>query len=142
MIQWAAPEFVETLLLSPGVTRDAIPGPPAGTTLHLVFGAALALIFGLPAFLTQGRTVTALSAQLWSLTGVAVPIVILIALYLRISSLDRSIPFAALTLALAALFGYATEHLGKRQPQPGVAAAAAIYAAGAVASLALALTAR
>src|SRR5262245_62273404 len=140
MIQWAAPEFVETLVLSPGVTRGAVPEPPAGTTLHLVFGAALAAIFGLPAFLTQGRAATALSAQLWSLTGVAAPIVILIALYLRISNLDRSIPFAALALALAALYGYATELLGKRQPQPGMASAAAIYAAGAVASLALALT--
>jgi uncharacterized membrane protein len=140
MIQWAAPEFVETLVLSPGVTRGAVPEPPAGTTLHLVFGAALAAIFGLPAFLAQGRTATALSAQLWSLTGVVVPIVILIALYLRISNLDRSIPFAALSLALAALYGYAAELLGKRQTQPGVASAAAIYAAGAVASLALALT--
>ncbi|MFY9685658.1 MAG: DUF2339 domain-containing protein, partial [Pseudolabrys sp.] len=140
MIQWAAPEFVETLLLSPGVTQGAIPGPPTGTTLHLAFGAALAVIFGLPAFAAQGRTGTALNAQLWSLTGVVVPIVILIALYLRIASLDRSIPFAGLALVLAALYGYATEYLGKRQPQPGLASAAAIYAAGAVASLALALT--
>jgi len=140
MIQWAAPEFVETLVLSPGVTRGAIPGPPTGTTLHLAFGAALALIFGLPAFLAQGRTATAFNAQLWGLTGVVVPIVILIALYLRIANLDRSIPFAALTLALAALYGYATEFLGKHQPRPGLASAAAIYAAGAVASLALALT--
>jgi len=140
MIQWAAPEFVETLMLSPGVTRGAIPGPPAGTTLHLAFGAALAVIFGVPAFAAQRRAATALNAQLWSLTGVILPIVILIALYLRISNLDRSIPFATLALALAALYGYATEHLGKRRPEPGLASAAAIYAAGAVASLALALT--
>ena len=40
----------------------------------------------------------------------------------------------------AALYGYATEYLGKRQLQPWLASAAAIYAAGAVASLALALT--
>jgi uncharacterized membrane protein len=140
MIQWAAPEFVEILVLSPGVTQGAIPGPPTGTTLHLAFGAALAAIFGLPAFAAQNRTAAALNAQLWSLTGVVVPVVILVALYLRISSLDRSIPFAALALALAALYGYATEYLTKRQLQPGLAAAAAIYAAGAVASLALALT--
>jgi uncharacterized membrane protein len=140
MIQWAAPEFVETLVLSPGVTRGAIPGPPTGTTLHLVFGATLAVIFGLPAFAAQGRTANALNAQLWSLTGVIVPIVILIALYLRIASLDRSIPFGVLALALAALYGYATEYLGKQPPRPGVASAAAIYATGAVASLALALT--
>ena len=140
MIQWAAPEFVETLLLSPGVTQGAIPGPPTGTTLHLAFGAALAVIFGLPASPRRAAPQTALNAQLWSLTGVVVPIVILIALYLRIANLDRSIPFAGLALVLAALYGYATEYLGKRQPQPGLASAAAIYAAGAVASLALALT--
>ncbi|HEY7231232.1 MAG TPA: DUF2339 domain-containing protein [Pseudolabrys sp.] len=140
MIQWAAPEFVDSLLLSPGVTAGAIPGPPAGTSLHLVLGAALAAIFGLSAFAVQGRTANAFNAQLWSLSGVVVPIVILIALYLRIAQLDRSIPFALLALGLAALYGYATEHLGKRQPQAGLASAAAIYAAGAVASLALALT--
>jgi uncharacterized membrane protein len=140
MIQWAAPEFVETLVLSPGVTQGAIPGPPTGTELHMALGAALAMIFGLPAFAAQGRTTNALSAQLWSLTGVIVPVIILIALYLRVANLDRSIPFAGLALALAALYGYATEYLGKRPPQPGMASAAAIYAASAVAALALALT--
>jgi uncharacterized membrane protein len=140
MIQWAAPEFVETLVLSPGVTQGAIPGPPTGTELHMALGAALAMIFGLPAFAAQGRTTNALSAQLWSLTGVIVPVIILIALYLRVANLDRSIPFAGLALALAALYGYATEYLSKRPPQPGMASAAAIYAAGAVAALALALT--
>ena len=122
------------------VTQGAIPGPPTGTALHLAFGASLAVIFGLPAFAAQGRTATALERELWSLTGVVVPIVILIALYLRIANLDRSIPFAGLALVLAALYGYATEYLAKRQPQPGLASAAAIYAAGSVASLALALT--
>jgi len=140
MIQWAAPEFVDILVLSPGVTQGAIPGPPTGTTLHLVFGATLAALFGLPAFAAQGRTTAAFNAQLWGLTGVVVPVVILIALYLRTSNLDRSIPFATLALALAALYGYATEYLAKRQVQPGLASAAAIYAAGTVASLALALT--
>ena len=92
-------------MLSPGVTRGAIPRPARGNNIAAdpAFGAALAVIFGLPAFAAQGRSATALNAQLWSLTGVVVPIVILIALYLRIANLDRSIPFAALALALAAL---------------------------------------
>jgi len=41
---------------------------------------------------------------------------------------------------LAALYGYATELLSKRPPRPGTAASAALFATGAVACLALALT--
>ncbi len=68
------------------------------------------------------------------------PIAILIALYLRIAEFDRSIPFAGLALLLAALYGYATDLLSKRTPRPGLAASAAVFATGAVAALALALT--
>src|SRR4029450_1743058 len=57
-----------------------------------------------------------------------------------IAEFDRSIPFAALALLLAALNGYATELLARRPPRPGLAPAAAIFATGAVAALALALT--
>ena len=78
--------------------------------------------------------------MLWSATAVVTPIAILIALYLRVAEFDRSIPFAALALLFAALFGYATELLSNRPPRPGLATAAAIFAAGAVAALALALT--
>ncbi len=65
---------------------------------------------------------------------------ILIALYYRIAGFERSIPFAGLALLLAALFGWATELLGKREPRPGLAASGALYATGTVAALALALT--
>jgi uncharacterized membrane protein len=43
-------------------------------------------------------------------------------------------------LLLAALYAIATELLGKRTPRPGLAAAGALFATGAVAALALALT--
>ena len=77
---------------------------------------------------------------LWSAAAVVTPIAILIVLYLRVAEFDRSIPFAGLALLFAALFGYATELLSNRPPRPGLATAAAIFAAGAVAALALALT--
>src|SRR5262245_50349375 len=48
MIQWAAPEFVETLVLSSGVTRGAVPEPPAEIPLHLTSGAPLPPRFELP----------------------------------------------------------------------------------------------
>ena len=49
-------------------------------------------------------------------------------------------PFATAALLLAALFAYAPELLAKREPRPGSASAAAIFAIGAVASLALSLS--
>ena len=140
MLHWAVPTIFDQLVLAPGVTRGAIPGPPTGTGLHLTLGLAMAALFGVTGYAAQGRSENPLIALLWSMTAVATPIAILIALYLRIAELDRSIPFAGLALLLAALYGYATELLSKRQPRPGLATAAAIFAAGAVAALALALT--
>ena len=140
MLHWAVPTIFDQLVLAPGVTRGAIPGPSTGTGLHLTLGLAMAALFGVTGYAVQGRSENPLIALLWSITAVATPIAILIALYVRIAELDRSIPFAGLALLLAALYGYATELLSKRQPRPGLATAAAIFAAGAVAALALALT--
>jgi uncharacterized membrane protein len=140
ILHWAVPEMLDQLVLAPGVTRGAIPGPSTGTELHLALGLAFTALFGASGFAAQSRTRTALTALLWSATAVITPIGILIALYLRIAEFDRSIPFAALALLLAALNGYATELLARRPPRPGLATASAIFATGAVAALALALT--
>ena len=78
--------------------------------------------------------------MLWAATSLLAPIAILIALHYRIAGVERSIPFAGLALLLAAIYAVATEALTKRQPRPGLAAAAAIFASGATAALALALT--
>ena len=64
----------------------------------------------------------------------------LIALYYRIAALDRSLPFAGLALLLAAIFAVATETLVRREPRPGLMASSAMFATGALAALALALT--
>ena len=140
MLHWAVPTIFETLLLPAGVTGGAIPDPPTATGLHLALGLAFAAPFGLSGYAAQGRSDNPTVALLWSMTAVGTPIALLIALYLRIAEFDRSIPFAGLALLLAALYGYATELLSKRAPRPGLAASAAVFATGAVTSLALALT--
>jgi len=140
IMDWAAPHYIDPLILPAGVTRGAIPDPPSGTAMHLVVGAVLAGLFGCSGFAAQGRSANPQVALIWSTTAVVTPIAILIALYLRIAEFDRSIPFAGLALLLAALYGYATELLVKRPLRPGGAAAAAVFATGAVGGLALALT--
>jgi uncharacterized membrane protein len=140
MLQWAVPTIFEQLVLDPGVTRGAVPGPPTGTGSHLMLGLAFAALFGVSGYSAQGRSENPPIAVLWSATAVVTPIAILTALYLRIAEFDRSIPFAGAALLLAALYASATELLSKRQPRPGLAGAAAVFAAGAVAALALALT--
>src|SRR5262249_31420908 len=76
----------------------------------------------------------------WATASVFAPLAIVAALYYRIAGFERSIPFAGLALLLAALFAVATDVLGRRETRPGNAAAQAIFATGAVAALALALT--
>src|SRR5262249_47290067 len=97
-------------------------------------------LFAVSGFLAQGRSERASGPILWSTAAVFAPVAILIALYYRIAGFDRSVPFAAVALLLAVLFAYATEALGQREPRPGMAAAGAILATGAVAALALSLT--
>jgi len=140
MLHWCAPTVLETLVLPAGVTRGAIPEPPTGSALQLIVGAGLAGLFGLAGYAAQGRSENPVVPLLWGATAVATPIAILIALYWRVTQFDRSIPFAALAVVIAALYGYATELLSKRLPRPGLAGSTAVFATGAVAALALALT--
>ena len=141
VIAWSVRPVVEYLIVPGGPTAGAIPDPArAYTTFHLVVGASFALLFGGAGFLAQGRSERPLVPLLWAASGALAPVAILIALYYRVSGWERSIPFAGLALLLAALFAVATEQLGRRPPRPGVPTAQAIYASGAVASLALTLT--
>ncbi|MGH6735276.1 MAG: DUF2339 domain-containing protein [Methyloceanibacter sp.] len=106
----------------------------------LMLGGAFAALFGISGFLAQGRSTRPFIAILWSACAVAAPIAILIALYYRIAGFDRSLPFATAALVLAAIYAFATEALAKRPPRPGQAASGAIFATGAIAALALALS--
>lgn len=113
---------------------------PADVQWHLAYGFVFAAVFGLTGFLTQGRSAGASVPIRWATASVIAPLAILAALYYRVAGFERSIPFAALALLLAALFAVATEALARRELRPGNAAAQAIFATGAVAALALALT--
>jgi uncharacterized membrane protein len=77
---------------------------------------------------------------LCSASSAFAPVAMLVALYYRIAALDRSLPFAAIALLLAAIFAIATEALLQRERRPGIGAASALYATAALAALALALT--
>lgn len=141
MLRWAFDPDMTRLVAPAGPAGPASPQPLySGVSLHLALGAAYGILFAAAGFLAQGRSISARIPILWSASGVAVPVAILIALYSRITHYERSIPFAFIALALAALFSWATEQLSRREPRPGVPAAAALYATGAVAALCLALT--
>ncbi|MBN8921090.1 MAG: DUF2339 domain-containing protein, partial [Rhizobiales bacterium] len=133
--EWAVPYARETLV---GPVTGLEGRAQAGS--HMVFGAVFAVLFGAAGFRAQGRYARALPPILWSATAAAAPTLILVALYYRVADAERSIPFAALALLLAALYATATEILAKRERRPGLTSAEALFAVSAVASLALALT--
>ncbi|MGH6754341.1 MAG: DUF2339 domain-containing protein, partial [Bradyrhizobium sp.] len=118
-------------------------GPSAtdgSVSLHLISAAIFAAGFGAAGFLAQGRSAGPISPVVWSAAAVFTPLALLVALYARIAHLDRSIPFAILAVILAAAFAAATELLSKREDRPGLPASIALFATGALAALALALT--
>jgi uncharacterized membrane protein len=138
---WAVEVDWRTLVVPGGATSAAIPDPGrAFYGAHLALGFAFAALFAAAGFLAQGRSPRAEPPIAWAGTAVLVPLAILVALYYRIYGFERSIPFAAIALLIAALFALATDLLMKREPRPGFASAAAIFATGAIAALALALT--
>ncbi|MCA0316868.1 MAG: DUF2339 domain-containing protein [Proteobacteria bacterium] len=107
-------------------------------------GAAFALMFGIgPAIIgiwrrqPEARTVLVLAA-----TSIAMPLAILAIVYGKVEGFVISPRFAALAMVLAASFGAATEaaHRLRSGYRPGLAGASAIYAIGALAALAFALT--
>jgi len=139
--QWAVELRLENPLAAPGPLAGNVPElPKAAFGSHLWLGAALAALFGASGFLAQERTKSATQSMLWAASAIIAPIAIMIALYYRIALWERSIPFAGVAVALAAIFAYMTEALSKREAKPGSASAAAIFATGAIISLALALT--
>jgi uncharacterized membrane protein len=129
-------------LIAPGGPAAGVVPEPAQAQFgwHLVLGFGFALLFAGAGFLAQGRSARPLVPMLWSASAVFVPVAVLVALYYRIAGFDRSIPFASVALLLAVLAAAATESLHRRAPRPGIAGSGAIFATGAVAGLALALT--
>jgi uncharacterized membrane protein len=141
MAHWAVAMNPSQLLWSGGLAAPAVHEPqPYEYGSHLVVAAGWAAQFGIAGYLAQGRSVRALARMLWCASGVFTPLAMLVALYYRIAGLDRSLPFAGLALLLAAIYALATENLIRRDGRPGIMAASAMFATGALAALALALT--
>ncbi len=141
MADWAVPINISTLVKPSGVTAPAIPEPERfAYGSHLLLAAGWSAMFGITGFLAQGRATRALVPTLWSAAGVFVPLAMLVALYYRIAGLDQSLPFAGFALLLAAIYAVATETLVRGPVRPGVISSTAIFATGALAALALALT--
>jgi uncharacterized membrane protein len=141
MAHWAVLMNPSQLLWPGGPAAPAVHEPqPYEYGSHLVVAAGWAALFGIAGFLAQGRSVRALAPMLWCASGVFAPLAMLVALYYRIAGLDRSLPFAGLALLLAAIYALATENLIQRDGRPGIMAAGAMFATGALAALALALT--
>ena len=140
MWHWAAEQVFDPLLMPPGVTRGAIPDLSTGVGPHIALGLGLMALFGGAGYVAQLRAPRARVALVWSGAAVAAPIAILIALYARVAHYDQSIPFAGLALLMAALYGYAADQLSRRDQTAGVFSSTAVFATGAIAALALALT--
>jgi len=141
LADWSVDLRIEHLIAPAGPMAGAVPEPArAAFGSHLVFGGVLAVLFGGAGFLAQSRSERPVAPILWAASGVAAPLGILIALYYRIAAFDRSIPFAIIALLLAGADAWAVELLDRRPRRPGLASAAAIFAAGTIAALALALT--
>ncbi len=139
--EWAIRANPDMLVLPggplPGIGPNATDG---SVSLHLVSAAIFAAGFGVAGFLAQGRSTSPVIPVIWSAASVFTPLALLVTLYARIAHLDRSIPFAILAVGLAGAYGFATEILTKRDDRPGMPASIALFATGALASLALALT--
>ena len=138
--RWAFDVEINQLTAPPGGSGGPEVPMLTGTGMNVALGAGFAALFGATGFLAQGRSIAPTVPILWSSAGVIGPVLILIALYYRVAGLERSIPFAGIALLVAALYGIATELLNRREPRPGSAAAEALFATGAVAGLALAMT--
>jgi uncharacterized membrane protein len=141
IVRWAVDIHVGHLLAPSGPVAGAVPEPPkADAEWHLLLATGFALLFGTAGYRAQGRSQRPIVPILWSASAVFAPVAILAALYYRIANLEPSIPFAASALLLSVLYALATEQLDKRAIRPGLAAAGALFATGAVAAPALALT--
>ena len=139
--EWAVRGNPDMLVLPGGPLPGIAPNATDGSvSLHLITAALFAAGFGVAGFLAQGQKFGSVIPVIWSASAVFTPLALLVALYARIAHLDQSIPFAIVAVVLAAAYAAATESLSKHDDRPGLSASIALFATGALAALALALT--
>jgi uncharacterized membrane protein len=107
-------------------------------------GLAFGLVFGIgpAAVAVVRRQREAATVLILAATSVAMPLAMLAVVYGKVEGFVISPRFAALAMVLAASFAVATEAANRLRSgqRPGLASASAIYAIGALAALAFALT--
>ena len=143
MLHWAVESTVEYLIAPCGPVAGAVPEPERARYRARISCSArvCARCSAAPASSRKAARERADRPMLWAAAAVFAPLAILVALYYRIDGFERSIPFAgARAAARGAVRASRPKRSRKREPRPGLAAAAAIFATGAIAALALALT--
>lgn len=137
LTQWVFPPDAGSTLAPAGPMAGAVGEPERLSIGHFMAFAfamgALMLGAGVMGAGRGGRSRTVLG---WAVTGTLGPVLMLIAAYARLTELERSLPFAALALALAFVFTLAAERLLKAARTH----AATVFAAAGVVGLSLALT--
>ncbi|MGB3866939.1 MAG: DUF2339 domain-containing protein, partial [Xanthobacteraceae bacterium] len=140
-LEWAVRANPDMLVLPGGAMLGLAPNATdESVSAHLIAAAIFAAGFAVTGFAAQGRAVSAQIPVVWAASAVFAPLALLIALYARVAHFDRSIPFAIIAVVLAAVFGWMTETLSRREPRPGQTIAAALFATGTLGALALAFT--
>ncbi|MFG1392945.1 DUF2339 domain-containing protein [Xanthobacter agilis] len=133
---WVFPPDADSALAPAGPVAGIVPEPARlSVGPFALYGFGMALVLATVGLAGARRAQRGLAGLGWAATAATGPLLLLIVAYGRLTALDRSLPFAALALALAALFTAAAEWLSRlRRPAP-----AAAFAAGGVVGLALAL---
>ncbi|MFG1347637.1 DUF2339 domain-containing protein [Xanthobacter autotrophicus DSM 431] len=137
LTQWVFPPEPGTTVAPAGPMAGVLPEPARLSAGHfMTFGFGMgAVLLGLSLAAARRREAKVL-ALVWAVAGTIGPALMLIAAYGRLAGFDRSLPFAAIALALAFVFTLAAEMLARAARRHG----ATVFAAGGVVSLALALT--
>jgi uncharacterized membrane protein len=138
-LSWAIEPNLATTVAPAGATKAPEPLPVLIEPM-VAFAAgiaALVLAVGIAAVPRRRRGVVAL---IWAGTAAATPLAMLAACYWRIAEFLPSPLFAALGLALAALYGALAERLLRGRAAAGSRASASVFATACLGALALGLT--
>jgi uncharacterized membrane protein len=141
VLAWAVRLPRPAAMLDPLAVHDAFPD----VLSRIVWtGLVFALVYGLgaSALALYRRQAEARNVLVLVTTSILVPLAMLAIVYGKVEGFVISPRFAALAMVLAATFGAATEaaHRLRSGQRPGLASASAIYAIGALAAVAFALT--
>jgi uncharacterized membrane protein len=134
----------ESRLLVTGL--DRVLRLPDSVTAFLAFAALSTLSIAALATLRlwRGRTLPASTTGLYALAAVVPPLLALVLAYLRVTQFDRSIPFAAMAVLLAAALYLVADRFDKIGPpderSPATALIIGAFASGVSAAMALAFT--